>query len=295
MLVIIIIRKLNWNGRPTDISPRCCCLTIFCYNNVNRPANMVMILMPVQNSVFISYRRSPSKWLARLMFHDLTAHGYDVFLDVENLGPGRFGEAILRQIEARAHFILLIERGTLERCVDPEDWLRREIEHALDTQRNVIPVTVERYLFAEDAAYLTGKLAQLPDYQALPLDYLFFDPAMERLRTVFLQQPFHGALAPTPTPEQPIIAQQSDAAQISFQPTGYQASVTVPALNVRFGPGMNFPQVNVIRQGTQADILGRNADSTWWHVKAGDKHGWVIGHFVDLPSNIEVAQVPVDD
>ena len=105
-------------------------------------------------TVFISYRRTPSKWLARLIFHELSASGYDVFLDVESIGPGRYADIILHQIVARAHFILILERGCLERCADPADWLRREIEQALDTQRNIIPLMVERFSFDEEKQFL---------------------------------------------------------------------------------------------------------------------------------------------
>jgi hypothetical protein len=44
----------------------------------------------------------------------------------------------LENIKARAHFLVLLTPTTLERCSDPEDYIRREIEAAMDTQRNIV-------------------------------------------------------------------------------------------------------------------------------------------------------------
>ncbi len=83
-------------------------------------------------TVFISYRRNVASFIARAIFLELRANGYDVFMDVESIDSGAFDTIILRQIEARAHFVLILTPGTLERCAEPGDWLRREIEHAMD-------------------------------------------------------------------------------------------------------------------------------------------------------------------
>ena len=41
-----------------------------------------------QKTVFISYRRKPASFIARAIFMDLRAHGYDVFMDVEDIDAG---------------------------------------------------------------------------------------------------------------------------------------------------------------------------------------------------------------
>jgi hypothetical protein len=81
-------------------------------------------------SIFISYRRSVSKHLARLIFQELRARGHDVFLDVSTIDSGAFDRIILNQIAARPHFLLILSPGALERCANEDDWLRREIEEA---------------------------------------------------------------------------------------------------------------------------------------------------------------------
>ena len=84
-------------------------------------------------TVFLSYRRDVSGPMAHLVRNDLVRHGFDVFMDVGSLGGGEFEPAILREIEARAHFLVLLEPGSLDRIDEPGDWLRREIAHALST------------------------------------------------------------------------------------------------------------------------------------------------------------------
>ena len=65
--------------------------------------------------------------------------------------------------------------SALEDCSRPGDWLRREIETALDSQRNVVPLMLEGFHFSTPgiAAQLTGRLAALTRYQALrvPVEY----------------------------------------------------------------------------------------------------------------------------
>jgi hypothetical protein len=74
------------------------------------------------------------------IFQDLTQHGYDVFIDYDGIASGNFETAILENIRARAHFLALLTPTALERCADPKDWMRREIEAALDSRRNIVPL-----------------------------------------------------------------------------------------------------------------------------------------------------------
>ena len=56
---------------------------------------------------------------------------------------------ILAQIAARTHFLVILTHGTLEGCQEPDDWLRREIERAMELGRNVIPILVNDFRFDE--------------------------------------------------------------------------------------------------------------------------------------------------
>src|SRR5258706_7557948 len=99
----------------------------------------------IGNSVFISYRRDTSAFIARAVFQDLRAHSIDVFMDVESIDSGQFDSVILNQIASRPYFLLILTPGTLERCNEPNDWLRREIEHAMSLQRMIVPLTTPKF------------------------------------------------------------------------------------------------------------------------------------------------------
>ncbi len=168
-------------------------------------------------TVFISYRRSVSTDAARALFLDLRYHGYDVFLDVDSINSGAFDTIILRQIEARAHFLLILTPGSVERCADAGDWLRREIEHAMDTERNVVPLFYNGFSFGGTDTYLTGKLAGLSRYNGLTVPHEYFDAAMDKLRTRFLQMPVYVTVTPTPASDQAAVQQKIAAAAAPAQ------------------------------------------------------------------------------
>ncbi|MCC6617136.1 MAG: tetratricopeptide repeat protein [Anaerolineae bacterium] len=152
----------------------------------------------VGRSVFISYRRRVASFIARAVYQDLTAHGFNVFMDVVDLDAGGFKQVIVRQIASRPHFIVILTPGTLERCEDPNDWLRQEIEYAIQMERNIVPVLANGFDFSANMRYLTGTLAELKERNALPVPHEYFDEAMERLRKRFLRQHAPGTLIPAP-------------------------------------------------------------------------------------------------
>jgi tetratricopeptide (TPR) repeat protein len=151
----------------------------------------------IEKTVFLSYRRTNALG-ARAIFQSLTSHGYDVFFDFNGIASGDFESVILENIRARAHFIVLLTPSALERCGDPGDWLRREIETALNIRRNIIPLMLEGFDFGSPgiAGQLTGTLAPLKSYNALRVPAEYFDEAMERLRTKFLNVPLDAVLHP---------------------------------------------------------------------------------------------------
>ena len=111
-----------------------------------------------QKTVFISYRRDKSKHLARSIYMDLTHHGWDVFLDVTTIDSGDFDRIILNQIGARAHFVLLISPGSMERCVNAGDWLLREIQEAVRLDRNIVPIIGSGVDFDREMSFLPDDL-----------------------------------------------------------------------------------------------------------------------------------------
>ncbi len=74
-------------------------------------------------------------------------------------------------------------------------------------------------------------------------------------------------------------------------PTG---RVTAPnGVNVRSGPGTNFPVLGTARFGLEGEIIGRSANSRWWVVavpSAPGGSGWVSADFVAVT---DAADVPI--
>jgi tetratricopeptide (TPR) repeat protein len=167
----------------------------------------------IEKTVFLSYRRTNIPW-ALAIFQNLTQHGYDVFFDYNGIASGDFERVILGNITARAHFLVLLTPSALERCDNPADWLRREIETALASKRNIVPLMLEGFDFGTPriANQLRGKLAALKHYNGLSIPPEYFLEAMERLRGRYLNVPLIAVLHPASLSAQRAATEQKAAA-----------------------------------------------------------------------------------
>jgi tetratricopeptide (TPR) repeat protein len=181
-------------------------------------------MMDASKTVFISYRRSTSKYLARLIFDRLRTAGFDVFFDVNTIDNGHFDSMILNQIAARPHFVLLLSPGTLERCTNEEDWLRREIEEAMRLERNIVPVVEEGFDFTQETDYLPEHLRdEFRRYNALPLVHFYFDAVMDTLVNRFLKQSVEKVSVTAPPSSEDEQAQERIAQAVKTPlPTDHQ-------------------------------------------------------------------------
>lgn len=166
--------------------------------------------MDAKMSVFISYRRDVSQYAAFALYEKLVADGYDVFMDVKSIGNGLFGSLILKQIETRTHFIVLLAPGSVFRCVHEDDWFRREIEHALATQRNIVPLIFEGFSFKKAEPFLVNELKQLKRFNAIRVYLEYFEEAVTRLERQFLDEPVSITIS------QPVCI-PSSANQVAFE------------------------------------------------------------------------------
>ncbi|MFN7923865.1 MAG: SUMF1/EgtB/PvdO family nonheme iron enzyme [Bryobacteraceae bacterium] len=122
--------------------------------------------------VFISYRRDGGSAEARLLRAELIAKKLNVFLDVADLKRGYFDEALLRHIAEAPNFVVVLSKDSLDRCSSEEDWLRREIEHAIATKRNIIPVMLPGFSWP---ASLPSGMQSLKRHQAVEYSHRYFD------------------------------------------------------------------------------------------------------------------------
>lgn len=90
--------------------------------------------------IFISYRRDGGAQYARTLQLMLEKRGYRVFLDYDELVDNRFSPQIEAAIRNSTVYILLLSKGSMARCANEGDWVRREIELAVAEHKHLIPV-----------------------------------------------------------------------------------------------------------------------------------------------------------
>jgi formylglycine-generating enzyme required for sulfatase activity len=66
---------------------------------------------------------------------------------VDDLVSGHFDDQLLAQIASRRVFIFICSQGSLDRCVNEGDWVRREIAHALQTRRHIVPLVLPGFVW----------------------------------------------------------------------------------------------------------------------------------------------------
>jgi hypothetical protein len=127
---------------------------------------------------FISYRRDGSASQARLIKSELTNRNYQVFLDVADLDKGHFDDKLLTTIAETSNFILVLAPGSLDKCVNEGDWLRRELKQAMATKRNIVPVCLPGFSFPTS---LPADIAELSRHQAVEYSHTLFDATIEKI------------------------------------------------------------------------------------------------------------------
>lgn len=166
----------------------------------------------IEKTVFISYRRKDISW-ALAVYQYLTNLNYDVFFDYKSIPSGDFSQIIVSNIRARAHFLLILTPTALDRCNEPGDWLRREIETAVDEKRNIIPLFLEGFTFNSlpVAEKLTGKLKTISFYNGLDIPSGYFIEAMDRLSQRYLDIPLDTVIHPISVDVQKLVKEEQYA------------------------------------------------------------------------------------
>jgi uncharacterized protein YraI len=108
--------------------------------------------------------------------------------------------------------------------------------------------------------------------------------------------PTNTPVPPTDTPEPTATATPLPQPTATTTPTVEVAPQVVAKseANVRRGPGTAYPVAGSMAAGEQAEVLGRNADSTWWQIALADgTQGWVNAGLVtanDAVEGVAIAQ-----
>lgn len=116
--------------------------------------------------------------------------------------------------------------------------------------------------------------------------------------TVVLDTPTSSIPTFTPIPFETV----EDAVLPTDAPTStpnvFLASPKDQPVNCRFGPGTSYAVIGALLLGMQAEIIGRNSDSSWWFVRNPSDPStscWLSAEFVQTVGNVEslpVASAP---
>ncbi len=136
--------------------------------------------------IFISYRREGGYQTADSIYQRLVNAGYSVFLDLEQLNSGKFNEKLLKVIDGCQDFIMVLPPNALDRCINEDDWVRKEVEFAIKAGKNIIPVMLKGFEWPYEDK-LPESLKELPNFNGISAtDHNVFTENIERLKNHFL-------------------------------------------------------------------------------------------------------------
>jgi TIR domain len=145
----------------------------------------------LSGGVFICYRREDSSHFARLIYDRLQKRlgPEKVFIDVDNISFGvDFAEDLSKSLSTCDVLVAIIGKGWLSatdkdnrrRIDDPRDFVRIEIEAALNREVRVIPVLIDGAT-APEAEDLPDSLKRLTRRQGIEISHNRFESDVEHL------------------------------------------------------------------------------------------------------------------
>lgn len=165
VVAIILLRRSKWKAKDININMK--------------DLNSATIPSGNPYDIFITYRRANSPD-ARSICAGLERHNLRIFLDVDDLGPGHFGERLLQCIARTPNYIVILSPNSLDRCSNEQDWFRQEIAQAIKTKRNIIPILMPGFSFPEQHM-LPDDIRDLGLNQSVSYSHEFFDAMIEKV------------------------------------------------------------------------------------------------------------------
>ena len=132
--------------------------------------------------IFISYKRK-SLATANNLYYRLTTRGYSTFFDLEEMRRDNFNIQLLNYIENAKDVFVILEEGSLDACKQDnweEDWFCKEIAHALESKRNIIPILIGDYKMPRQNS-LPDELKELSLKNAPEFSFSYFEEYLNKL------------------------------------------------------------------------------------------------------------------
>lgn len=103
----------------------------------------------------------------------------------------------------------------------------------------------------------------------------------------------------TPVPLETLVDFELPTLAPTSTPSVFLASPKDQPVNCRFGPGTSYVVIGALIIGRQAEIIGRNEDSSWWYVRNPSDPStscWLSAAFVETVGDVQslpVASAPI--
>jgi hypothetical protein len=105
-----------------------------------------------------------------------------------------------------------------------------------------------------------------------------------------LETPTLSISTPTPIPIETLLTFEPATLTPTSTPSTILASPKDQPVNCRFGPGTSYAVAGALNPGRQAEIIGRNLDSSWWYVRNPSNPStscWLAASATDTVGNVE--------
>lgn len=108
--------------------------------------------------------------------------------------------------------------------------------------------------------------------------------------TPLLDTPTSSSPTPTLVPFETLVNLEFPTITPTSTPNVLLASAKDQPVNCRFGPGTSYAIIGALLVGRQAEIIGRNPDSSWWYVRNPSDPStscWLSAEFVQTVGDVQ--------
>lgn|GEM_PF-4227278 len=154
-------------------------------------------------TAYLIYCPTYTSSITLAIFHRLRTEGIDLFVD---LTEREQTDALhLRQIEACPHFLVVVSPGLIETLQRLGDSKRQEIEHAIQTRRNIVTLLAHGFSFGN--TFVPDEIGFLRRYHALPLMPETLAETVATLNQRLTHTRIFGVVTETPAEDQAVVAE----------------------------------------------------------------------------------------